>query len=129
MGRFFYNMAVTTTPLSNPIGAAIVSDADSNATAENDVRGGATIVYQVDIDNSANAAITYTKLYNSASPTVGTTAPDMILMTPASVRKVFTLDMGGVSFSTGLSFASLTAGGTAGSTGPTSDVIVKILCS
>lgn len=122
-------MAVTTTPLSNPVGANIVVDTDSNGTSENDVRGGACTVYQVDVDNTANAAVTYTKLYNSASPTVGTTAPDVIVMTPASVRKVFTLDMSGVSFSTGLSFCSTTAGGTAGSTGPTSDVIVRILTS
>ena len=122
-------MAVTSTPLQTNLSASIISDADSNATSEDNVRNGATTVYMVDIDNSANAAVTYTKLYNSTGPTVGTTAPDMIFMVPASVRKVFVLDPAGIAFSTGLSFASLTAGGTAGSTGPTSDVIVKILCS
>lgn len=122
-------MAVTTTPLSNPVGANIVTDTTSNGTSENDVRSGATTVYMVDVDNSANAAVTYTKLYNSASPTVGTTAPDLIFMTPASARKVFVLDMSGVAFSTGLSFASVTAGGTAGTTNPTSSVIVRILTS
>lgn len=122
-------MAVTSTPLSNPIGAAIIYDSDSDGTGENDVRGGATTVYQVDVDNSANAAASYTKLYNSASPTIGTTAPDFVLMTPASVRRVHTLGLEGVAFGTGLSFATVTAGGTAGTTNPTSNVLVRILCS
>lgn len=122
-------MAVTTTPLSNPIGANIVKDADSDATSENDVRSGATTVFIVDVDNTANAAATYTKLYDSASPTVGTTAPDYIVKTPASVRRSFVLGLEGCAFATGLSFASVTAGGTAGTTGPTSDVIVRILTS
>ena len=122
-------ISITSTPLNTNLSASIISDADSNATSEDDVRNGATTVYLVDVDNSANAATTYVKLYDNAGPTVGTTAPDIILKVTASTRKVFTLDMGGIAFTTGLSFASLTAGGTAGSTGPTSDVIVKILCS
>ena len=122
-------MGVTSTPLQTNLSASIISDADSNATSEDNVRNGATTVYMVDVDNSANAAITYVKLYDSTGPTVGTTAPDIILKVTASARKVFVLDPGGIAFTTGLSFASLTAGGTAGTTGPTSDVIVKILCS
>lgn len=122
-------MSVTSTPLQTNLSASIVQDDDSNATSEDNVRNGATTVYMVDVDNSANAAVTYVKLYNAATAVVGTTAPDIILMVPASVRKLFVFDMAGVAFSTGLSFASVTAGGTAGTTGPTSDVIVKILCS
>ena len=122
-------MAVTTTPLSNPVGANIVTDTASNATAENDVRSGATTVYLVDVDNTANAAETYTKLYDSASPTVGTTAPDFIFKVTASTRKVFVLDMSGVAFTTGLSFATVTAAGTAGTSSPSSSVIVRILTS
>lgn len=122
-------MAVTTTPLSNPVGANIVIDTVSNATAENDVRSGACTVYIVDVDNSANAAVSYTKLYNSASPTVGTTAPDVILMTPASARRSHVLGLEGIALSTGLSFCTVTAGGTAGTSSPSSSVIVRILTS
>lgn len=122
-------MAVTTTPLSNPIGANIVTDTNSNGTSENDVRSGATTVYIVDIDNSANAAVTYTKLYDSASPTVGTTAPDFILRTTGSTRKSYVLDMSGIPFAVGLSFCSVTAGGTAGTSNPSSAVTVRILTS
>lgn len=122
-------MAVTSTSLPTNLSASIIQDNDSNATSEDNVRNGATTVYMVDVDNSANAAVTYVKLYDATGPTVGTTAPDMILKVTASARKIFVFDMAGIAFTTGLSFASLTAGGTAGVTGPTSDTIVKILCS
>lgn len=122
-------MSVTTTPLSNPVGANIVTDTTSNATSEDDVRGGATTVYMVDVDNTANAAVSYVKLYDSAAPTVGTTAPDFVFKVTASTRKVFVLDMSGVAFTTGLSFATVTAAGTAGTSSPSSSVIVRILTS
>lgn len=121
-------MAVTTTPLSNPVASALVIDTDADATSENDVRSGASTVYLVDIDNASNSAVTYIKFYNAASPTVGTTAPDMILIAAASTRVVYSIPQGH-SFGTALSFAGLTTGGTAGTTSPTSNVTVRIVCS
>lgn len=95
--------------------------ADMDETADVDIAGSSGTLHAVEIDNTANAAITYVKLYNDASPTVGTTAPDMILMVPASTKMTFHFP-GGVAFSTAFSVAALTAGGTAGTTGPTSTV-------
>lgn len=121
-------MAVTTTPLSNPVASALVIDTDADATSENDVRSGASTVYMIDIDNASNAAITYVKFYNAASPTVGTTAPDFIFAAPASTRIVFSIPQG-YNFATALSFAGLTTAGTAGTTSPTSNVTVRIVAS
>ena len=121
-------MAVTTTPLSNPVAAALVIDTDSDGTGENDVRSGASTVYMIDIDNAANAAVTYSKFYNALAPTIGTTAPDLILPTAASTRAVVAFPSG-FAFGTALSFASVTAAGTAGTTNPTSNVTVRIVCS
>lgn len=118
--------AVTTTTFGTPLAAKLVVDSDCDSTAENDVFVGAVTIRLVDVDNSNNAAVTYVKLWNALSPTVGTTAPDMILMCPASVRRVFAFP-DGISFGTGLSFAGLTTAGTAGTTSPTSNVTVKIL--
>lgn len=122
-------MALTTTPLNNPIGAAIVTQTVCNATPNDDVRAGASTVYQVDIDNTANGAATFVKFYDNAAPSVGTTAPDYIFRVPASVRKVFTLDLSGIAFATALSFAAVTAGGTAGTSNPSSNCAVRILCT
>jgi hypothetical protein len=119
--------AVSTTPIGSALGGFIVQDTDSDGTSENDVRVGACTLYMVDVDNSANAAVSYLKLYDSASPTVGTTAPDMIFKVPASVRRVFAIP-DGVAF-TNLSFACVTTAGTAGTTNPTSNVTVKLVTS
>lgn len=121
-------MAVTTTPLSSPFTNAIVFDADANEVAENNVRGGASTVFMLRIDNSANAAASYVKLYNDAAPTVGTTAPDLIIPVAANAS-VEWVSLTGFAFATALSFACVTTGGTGGTTGPTSDVGVRILCS
>ena len=121
-------MAVTTTPLSNPVAAALVTDTDSDGTSESDVRSGASTVYMIDIDNSLNAAASYSKFYNNVGPTIGTTAPDLILPSPASTRIVYAIPQG-FAFATALSFASVTTAGTAGTTNPTSNITIRIVCS
>lgn len=120
--------AVTVSPQSNPVAAKLVVDADADGTAENDMTGTTGSIFLVDVDNTANAAASFVKLYDAAAPTVGTTAPDWIFKIPASVRRVFACTEG-VAFATALSMACVTAGGTAGATGPTSSVIVRLLTS
>jgi hypothetical protein len=121
-------VALSTTPLKSPVGAAIVTDTALGAVADTDVRAGSTTVYMVDIDNTANSAASYVKLFNATAPTVGTTAPDVILWVGANVRKVFSLDLSGLFF-TNLSMACVNAGGTAGVTPPSNPVIVRVLCT
>jgi hypothetical protein len=106
----------------------IFADADADSTSENNVNDGAATIYAVTIDNTVNAAVEYLKLYNNAAPTVGTTDPDMILFITANAVRTFVFKTGN-NFATALSYAMVTAGGTGGTTGPTSDVLVKILVS
>jgi hypothetical protein len=124
-------MAVTTTPLSSPIATKLLKDTDSDATAEADVLSGTGTIFMVTIDNTANGAVSYTKIYDAASATVGTTAPDFILRTTASTKQTFVFGApgSGVALTTGLTFATVTAAGTAGTTSPTSNVIVEIMAS
>ena len=121
-------MAVTITPLGGLSGEwRIIRDADCDETVEKDVADGAATIYVVRIDNSANAALTYVKFWNDAAPTVGTTAPDMILPANASDRHTYVFKGGNAFFTTSLSYAAVTAAGTAGVTGPTSAVIVELV--
>lgn len=111
----------------NPLGLSDlrgVSDTDADNTAEN---VGGTTIYSLDIDNTANAAVTYIKFYNTANPTVGTTAPHMIIHTAASVRRIWTFATAPDSFTTGMSMAGVTGAGTAGTTSPTSNVLVDLV--
>lgn len=119
-------MAITIQPLELDSVHKIIRDADVDATAENDVNGGAATLIGVDLDNEDNAAVTYLHFFNTAAPTVGTTTPDMVLMIAASVRRSYFIQTG-VVFDTSLSFCAKTVGGTAGTTGPTSDVIASLV--
>lgn len=122
-------MAVTVSTLGTPIsGSKLITDADADGTSENDVLAGAATVYNVEVDNSLNAAASFLKLYDAAAPTIGTTAPDYIFRVAASVSRTFVITAG-IAFATGLSYACTTAGGTAGTTSPTSNVIVRIVAA
>ena len=84
------------------------------------------VLRAVTIDNAANGAVTYVKFWNSAGPTVGTTAPDMILMCPASVARTYIFPEG-ITFGTACEVAALTTGGTAGTTSPTSACNIQVI--
>lgn len=118
-------MAVSNIPVLSS--AALFKDTDS-AGAAVAIKASSAVVYAVEVDNTANGAATYVRLWNTAaaSVTVGTTAPDMVFMVPASVKRSFFMP-DGITFGTALSAASTTTAGTAGSTGPTSDVTVNVV--
>lgn len=100
----------------------VVRDADADATLEADAGPGGITLYELQIDNSANtAAASFVKIWNALTATVGTTAPDLIFRVPAAATLKLAIPEG-LALGTGFSFACVTAGGTAGTTGPTSDV-------
>lgn len=120
-------MAVQKSPLSLTSALQIVHDTDSDATSESDIGPGAATLFIVRVDNTANASqAVFTKLYNALAPTVGTTAPDMVIRAPGGATVSLEIPEG-VSFATGISYATVTAGGTGGITGPASDVIVDVV--
>ena len=120
-------MATDTIPLSSPIGANIFEDSNSNGTGTQ-VKASSAVVFGVDIDNSLNTSTSHTKLYNNAAPTIGTTAPHAIIRTKASARRMITYGTGeGATFGTALFVATVTAGGTGGTTSPGNAVTVRVL--
>lgn len=120
-------MSVTISQLSNPLGTRIIRDDDADATSENDVLSGAATIIRVKVDNTANGHDVYLKLYNDAAPTVGTTAPNIVIPAKAGKSAILAIQGGsGISFGTALSFACVTTGGTGGTTSPTNSVIVDI---
>jgi hypothetical protein len=122
-------VTVSTTPLSSPFTNAIVLDLDADNTAENNVRGGASTVFMVTADNTLNGgAASYLKFYDNAAPSVGTTDPVLIIPIAAGGTATWT-NLAGFAFATALSFACVTTAGTGGIVGPSSNVVVRILCS
>ena len=124
-------MAITQVNIPTPSGLVLFSDTAMGGTVDA-VKASSAKVYEVIIDNSANGAASYVKLYNAASGgvTVGTTVPDEVIFVPGSAiitYFVFTSAGPGKTFATALSAACVTTGGTAGTTSPTSSVVVSIL--
>lgn len=109
-----------------PVGTKLIVETQADSTPDNDVTGGAGSIFQIDVDNEANADNpAYLKIYDDAAPTVGTTPPDHIFMVPVNQRRNMVIP-DGIDFAN-LSFACVTSGGTAGTTSPTSSVTVKLV--
>ena len=124
-------MATTQLNAATPAAEVIYTNTVCNATKDA-VKASSAVVYLVMIDNSANGAASYLKLYNTASGgvTVGSTVPDEVIMAPANAvvtRTLFTSATPGVTFNTAVTVACTTAGGTSGAVSPTSPVIVSIV--
>ena len=101
----------------------LIEDADCNEVAENDVLLAPAVLSEIEIDNSENVASSFVKLYNHRAPVVGTTAPDQVIEVAAGDRDTVALTL---DCTIALSFACVTTGGTAGTTGPTENVPVTI---
>lgn len=118
-------MAITNINLGYVSGAKLFQDTDNENTPVAVVAAAATL-YQLEVDNTANAAQdNFLKLYDSAGPvTVGTTVPEYVFRIRQAVKRSFVFP-DGLAFISGIIAATVTAGGTSGTTSPGSSVVVK----
>lgn len=118
-------MAVTNLTIAALASSLFQDTVNGNAAIV--VKASSGTLYVVNVDNSANAAIEYVKLWALASAvTVGTTAPDWVLLVPASYVGTILLAPAGLAFANGLQAATVTTAGTAGTTSPSSALILRI---
>lgn len=88
-------MAVGNVTLRAPLGTAVWSDtAATNALV--DVNASGTSIYHVEIDNTANTAVTYVKMFDSAASgvTLATTEPDIVISCAAGTKEYMTIPTG-----------------------------------
>jgi hypothetical protein len=121
-------MAITQVNISSPSGETIYTDSNIGSTVDAIKATSASLLWVI-VDNSANAATTYIRVWNTASGSVvnGTTPPDLILPIFANKIEVFTFGTAaapGVTFGTALSAAASTTPAT-GTTGPSSSVTAQ----
>ena len=122
-------MAVQKQNLDLTSSLTIIRDTDSDATSEDNVNSGAAVLYLLSVNNSANSGTrVHLKMYDATSATIGTTAPDMIIGVPGGATVTMSVPEG-LSFATGLSYATVTEAGTAGTTSPTGNVSVVLVVS
>jgi len=121
-------MAISTINISSPAGLYKYRNTDL-AEVKDGVDNSSGMIHSISVDNTANAgAASYLKLWDAAAGavTVGTTAPDYTIKIPAATKSTIVFH-DGLAYGSGLVAACLTTAGTAGTTGPTSDVIVEII--
>lgn len=119
-------MTLSVSSQVSPITSRLIVETAAGSAANINVLGVSASIYMVEVDNTANSAASYLKIYNNAAPSVGSTAPDVILMASASsvLRVVYP---GGLVMPI-LSFACVTTPGNGGAASPNNPVIVRIAC-
>ena len=123
-------MALKTSPIqSSDFPDTIVQDTDTNATATNDVFGGAKSIHTFRLDNSQNAnEAVYFKFFNSSSVTLANDVPDMKVKVPTSTA-IDVIVSDGLSFTTGVSFVCMKEIADGTGTDPSSTVVTTIVGS
>ncbi|MFA4971251.1 MAG: hypothetical protein WC683_01475 [bacterium] len=121
-------MALSVSTQVSPVGSKLIVETGAGVTPDTDVTGGAGTLYMIDVDNTGNPADqACLKVYDSAAPTVGTTAPELVVRVPANQRRSVVVPEGwGFAH---LSFACVTSPGTAGVVAPANPVIVRMVAS
>jgi len=121
-------MTLSVSTQVSPVGTKLVKNTDANATASTNVTGTSGTIYMIDVDNTGNPAdVAYLKIYDAATPVVGTTDPDFIFKIPVNQRRQIVVP-DGLDF-TILSFAVVTVAGTPGIVAPSNPVIVQLVTS
>ena len=120
-------MATSTFGRPAAFGATQTTETAAGATAVA-VKASSGTLYTVEIDNTANAANSFVKIYDlaSGSTTVGTNNPDVVLKAPASTKLTYQFSQG-IAFGTAITMACLNSAGTAGTAAPSSGVTVKFV--
>lgn len=121
--------AITTSTLAAKVGTKLTTKFAAGVDADQKgIRGAATTVWLVEVDNVANASTDcYVKLYDLAAPTFGTNAPDFIGRVRGGKKRAFTF-LKGMSFGTDLSFSVVTLAGVVGNSA-LSGVNVRLITS
>jgi len=85
-------------------------------------------LFGIKIDNIANPSEEeWLKIYDHASPTVGTTVPAVIVKIPAGVARTFIILQGNITLGSGLAYAATkTSGGVTGTADPSSALKVAL---
>ena len=116
-------MALSATlPLAR-MSSQMIKQTALSPTADNNVTGSNATIHMLDVTNNHGSAMGWLKIFDSASPTVGTTQPDIVIPIAGAQRQVVTIAEG-VTTTTGISWAFVNAAGTGGTGAITGGALV-----
>ena len=108
-------MAAALTVISDALGSNVLTDsAVTNSVVANPTTGGATI-FHLEFDNTANSSVTYLKMYEATSVTLGTTQPSIVVKAAAATKEYLSMPTGMVLAAGASYIATTTASNAAGS--------------
>ena len=117
--------------IPGPVGAKLtkVSVVFANVVASTAIDPGAAggIVHAIEIDNTANSTAIYMKgWFQAGAPTIGTTAPKIVLKCAAGTKTQYSWS-NGFAYTNTFFASALTIGGTAGTASADSTVFMNFL--
>jgi|TARA_B100001250_G_C19815958_1_gene798409 hypothetical protein len=121
-------ISVKSSGVSSPFSVRGVEITDLENTGLSDFLSASTTIYTLDLDNAANGALTFFKVYDNASPTYGTTDPVVMIQVAASTRQVWSIAQG-LSLTNGLSMMACTVDGAASGSNPGSNFNCSLVVS
>jgi len=121
-------IAVKSSGVTSPFSVRGIEVTDLENTGLNDFLSSSTTIYTVDLDNSATGAVSYFKMYDSASPTYGTTDPVFMIAVRASTRQVWSIAQG-LSLASGMSVMACNAAGPLSGSSPGSNFNCSLVVS
>jgi hypothetical protein len=121
-------MAVTVANQSNPLASKLVQDTAATNNAVDNATGASGTLYMVEIDNSSYGEAVYFKMSNATDATAGTTAADLVLKCPASVKRSYVFPEG-IAFSSGFCHWCVASAGEANAAAPGTPPTVRYVTS
>jgi hypothetical protein len=119
----------TNTSFASPLGGILVVQTTSTATSDDNVTLTTSTLNVIEVTNGSNA-VSYTKIWDSLQPTVGTSLPVIIFPVAAGATRTLNFMGLGWTSTSGVSMATVTAGGTGGTSTPVGgDVKVSLILS
>jgi hypothetical protein len=120
-------MALSLSSVVADVGATFAVQTGATTTTDT-LKSGSGTLFKVEIDNSANMAAVYVKLYNNVggAPTGDGTDPNFVFKCPGQTVKTFSCPKG-TAFANALYARCVTTGGTAGTANPPNAAIYRIL--
>tara|TARA_R100001443_G_scaffold75271_1_gene82862 strand:- start:124 stop:495 length:372 start_codon:yes stop_codon:yes gene_type:complete len=108
-------MAAAITQLAATLGGKVLSDNAVTNTVVANPTSGAITMYHLEFDNTMNSSVTYIKIYEATSVTLGTTQPSLVVKAAAATKEYVSIPTG-LEFATGASYvATTTASNSTGS--------------
>jgi hypothetical protein len=120
-------MTALFTEIAEPVGSAMITDANVGATIQADKGGVAPRILELEINNVNNSTPVYFKMWDAVAVVIGTDPPQFKFKVKEQGALKIYFPRPGLALTTALSYGCFTESAITGNVGPVRPVEVKIL--